>query len=540
MRAFFNDRLYFKFSPEGFTPLSAEKVEQAIARREAEARQERLIEQGATWLQKVLKGQSASPPANAEEIVAILSAYYLFEKESSRRDMAREILKRAGHGSESVIFTFMVKIGRWHPHENLDLLRHDIRADYTAAATEQARTLCETPPVMEGRRDLRHLTAITIDGPGTLDFDDALSVAVTPEYIEVGIHIADTAHLIHRDDPLDREAQSRVSSIYLPERKIPMLPPSLSEGVCSLRAGQPRPAISTLVKMTPQGVEIDFEIVPSIIEVNRQITYPEADDLIQSDETLGQLLQIAQNYRQRRLDNGAMMIELPEIVIGFDDKGEPRIERLERESPSRMLVSELMILANELAARFLSQKGLPAIFRSQAAPRERLYERDKGSLFQCWMQRKQINRFLLGSRPEHHAGLGLPAYVTATSPIRKYSDLVTQRQLRAARGVEAGYSEKEMELLIATLGESIGQVGRIQARRHRYWLLRYLETQTGRKEQAFYLGRYRRVHNILLPAFMLECPLTGADNITLKPGDTFQTTIQHAHARNDVLTVCWG
>jgi exoribonuclease-2 len=218
---------------------------------------------------------------------------------------------------------------------------------------------------------------------------------------------------------------------------------------------------------------------------------------------------IAATYRQQRLQNGALLIDLPEINVWLNGEGTPAISRTNRESPGRMLVSELMILANEMAARFLVQNDLPAIFRSQPEPRERLFENSQGSLFQNWMQRKLINRFVLGSTPERHAGLGLEQYITATSPIRKYSDLVTQRQLRAASGLEAPYSQQEIDTIIAASEEPLRQVARIQYRRHRYWLLKYLQSRTGQKEEAMVLYKRRDGYMILLQNYMLECRLSG-------------------------------
>jgi exoribonuclease II len=540
IRAFFNDRLYFKFSAEGFWPQPTEKVEEMNARRAAEEQRRNMVDQGGQWFQKVLKGQPTAMPSEGRTIIDILSSYFLFEKESPHRDTARDILKKAGAGSPDSIFGFLVKIGVWHPDENLDLLRNGIPIGIPDDVTARAETICAQAEAVEARRDLRHLAAITIDGPGTLDFDDALSITVEQDHVLIGIHIADVGHYIRRDDLVDLDARGRASSIYMPDLKIPMLPPCLSDQRCSLKAETTRSALSTLVRMTPQAEIIDFEIVPSVISVQRQLTYTQADEMAASDPELLTLLSIAQHYRNRRLDNGALLIELPEVGIGIDPEGNPKVTRVERENPARLLVSELMILANELAARRLSECSMPAIFRSQPEPRERLYKRDQGTLFQNWMQRKAISRFVLGSQPERHAGLGVPAYVTGTSPIRKYTDLITQRQLRAILGLEPAYERKEIEALIAALEEPIGLVARTQHRRHRYWLLKCLEGHVGRKEQGIYLGRQRRGQIVLLPAYMLECPLTGADNINLKPEDQFQVTMQHVSARNDVISVCWG
>jgi len=333
---------------------------------------------------------------------------------------------------------------------------------------------------------------------------------------------------------------ARGSSIYMPDRKISMLPDCLALDLCSLKAGEDRPALSTLVTLSGQGSIIDYEVVPSLVRVRRQLTYQDVDAMADDDKSIKDLHAIAQNYRNRRLDNGAMIISLPEISIWIGPGGMPEIARTDRESPAHLLVSEMMILANELAARFLSDRRLPAVFRSQAGPRERLFDRDQGTLFQHWMQRKQISRFNLTGSPEPHSGLGLAAYVTCTSPIRKYYDLVTQRQVRAGLGLETPYSAQEIDFIIAVLAEPMALVGRIQYRRHRYWLLKHLEGHIGKKCEAIVLGRRREGYAILLTDYLLECNLSGADNVALKPEDLIQVTLQHVNARNDVVAVYFG
>ena len=541
IRAFFNDRLYFKFNADRFHPHTEEQVHQILAQRDAEERQARLTGQGAAWVQKVLDGRMPQPPEEAEAICEILASYYLYEKESPHRDMARDILKKTGATAPSTIFSFLAKVGVWDWDENLDLHRYQITPRFSEEVETFADALCRNASaVLNGRRDLRELSLMTIDGPSTQDFDDALSITQENNHYIVGIHITDVSYFVTRDDPLDRVARERCSSIYMPDGKISMLPSRLSEDACSLKAGQDRPAISTLVHITAQAEILGYEIVPSLIRVDRQMTFQDVDHMVDTHPALQALYIIAQNYRRYRLDNGAMIIDLPEISIWLQPDGTPEISITNRESPGRMLVSELMILANELAARLLSQRGLPAIFRCQAEPRERLFDREGGTLFQNWMQRKQINRFILSSLPERHAGLGLPGYLTATSPIRKYSDLVNQRQLRAAAGLETPYTQEQIDHCIASSEESLAEVGRVQFRRQRYWLLKYLQSRIGRKEEALVLFKRREGYVVLLTNYMLECSLAGSEGATLRPEDLIQVTIQHVNARNDVITVCFG
>ena len=144
------------------------------------------------------------------------------------------------------------------------------------------------------------------------------------------------------------------------------------------------------------------------------------------------------------------------------------------------------------------------------------------------------------AKPERHSGLGLDCYVTATSPIRKYYDLVTQRQIRSIHGLDKPYLPEEIENMIRLLEQPMSTVSGIQSRRSRYWLLKYLESKTGRKEEAIVLGKRRNCYQILISEYMIECELPASSGIDLKPEDLIQVTIMHVNARKDVLSVFMG
>jgi exoribonuclease-2 len=319
-----------------------------------------------------------------------------------------------------------------------------------------------------------------------------------------------------------------------------MLPPDLAEGLCSLKVGESRPAISIMIHLNPMAEIVDYEIFQSLIKVEHQLTYYDVNIDADENRNIRILQDIAENFRKKRLADGAIQITVPEISVWVNENQEVSINKVNRESPGRMLVSELMIMANWLFAKYLKNRQIPAIFRSQPKPRERLYKNNEGTLFQNWMQRRLLSRFVLSARPEWHSGLGLDAYVTATSPIRKYSDLVTQRQIRASMGLESAYTVDQIDKIIQSLELPMSQVGRFQYTRHRYWLLKYLEGQIGQKEEAIVLNRLRRNYQILLTRYMLECVLPISSGIELKPKDLIQVTVQRVSARQDVLQVAIG
>jgi exoribonuclease-2 len=547
IRAFFNDRLYFKFNPDGFLPNSQKQVERLAAERKTAERKNNLIDAGGIWLKSVLDTSNSADiqllSEDRQEFIDILRSYYLFEKDSKDYAIAKAMIAKAGIENTDHIFQILVKLGVYDENENIDLYRFEVPIDFPEKVLAIAERLVSSGPtvsVAASRKDLTHLPLMTIDGQGTLDFDDALSIEEKDDAFRLGVHIVDVGHFIQKGDVVDREALLRGSSIYMPDQKISMLPPALAEGLCSLKAGELRPAISIMINLSPVADIMDYEIFPSLIKVERQLTYYDVNIYAAENRNMLILRDIAEKFRKKRLDSGAVQITVPEINVWVNENRDVNISKINRESPGRMLVSEIMIMANWLMAKYLRERNVPAIFRSQPEPRERLYKNDAGTLFQNWMQRRLLSRFILSSKPEWHSGLGLDAYVTATSPIRKYSDLVTQRQARALLGLEEAYTAGEIDEIIQLLELPMSYVGRFQFTRHRYWLLKYLEKQIGQKEEAIVLHKTRRSYQILLTQYMLECDLPTSAGIDLKPEDLIQVTVQRVSARKDVLQVSIG
>jgi exoribonuclease-2 len=546
IRAFFDDRLYFKFNLDRFFPNTARQVERLTAQRQEEERKKRIIDVGKDWLKSLLNG--TSPPANltqadTREIKHILKSYYLFENESKHYALAKALISKSGLERTTGLFPLLVKLKVFDENENIDLLRFEIAVEFDSTVQQDAENLAAARQnfTSDGlRRDLTSLSLMTIDGQSTLDFDDALSIEKVGDQYRLGIHIVDVGHFVSKGDPIDREALARGSSIYMPDQKISMLPAALAEGLCSLKAGQTRPAISTMVNLSPSKEVIDYEILPSIINVKHQLTYYDVNLAADQNQDIIILREIAEKFRRRRLDSGAVQITIPEVNVWLAEDRSISVNKINRESPGRMLVSEIMILANWLMAKFLTDNGIPAIFRSQPAPRERLYRGEEGTLFQNWMQRRFLSRFVLDHKSGKHSGLGLDAYVTATSPIRKYFDLITQRQIRALLDLEQPYTSDEIDQLIQMLQLPMSNVGRIQYGRQRYWLLKYLEQHVGRKEEAIVLNKRRNNYQILLTEYMIECDLPLSSGLELKPEDLIQVTIQNVNARKELLQVAIG
>ncbi|MEX1300084.1 MAG: RNB domain-containing ribonuclease [Desulfotignum sp.] len=538
IRAVFNDRLYFKFNQNCFSPFTPEQVDTKKRQiREAEKR-DRLIQKGVSWL-TAMQNDTETHDTTDPEVMAYLKDYYLFGNDSDHASMARQMLKNAGLTTPDTLFQFFVRSGVWDVDENVDLLSMGIPTQFSPEVTAAARNLSLTSSRVfqdQGRKDLTRVPLITIDGQSTMDYDDAISLENTDQGYRLGIHIIDVGAYIKSGDPIDLAARERASSIYMPDDKLPMLPADLSDGLCSLRQGEIRPAISTLIQMSRFFEIQDVQIVPSIIQVHHQMSYTEANLLNGKDDPITSLHKIATLLREKRLKAGAIQITLPEVNVWLEENGEIRYAKVDRENPSRMLVSEMMIFANSLMAKFLADHQIPAVFRSQPPPSQRLFKGIETALLPNLMQRKHLSRAVISTDPQTHSGLGVKAYTTATSPIRRYHDLLTQRQIKAVLGLNPAYSKKDLEEILQAVSIPMTNAGRVQGARKRYWLLRLLETMRGESLDALVLECHRDHYNILLKEFMIEARLPSS-GLKLKQGDAIQVTVQHVHARRDQLSL---
>ncbi len=538
IRAFFNDRLYFKLNKQIFFPYTQDQVKARKRQiKEVELR-EALVLKGGAWLTR-LQNEEKLPEPPDPQIISILKDYYLFGNDADMASTARQIIKKSGLSLVDQLFTLFVKAGIWDIDENIDLLSMQIPVDFSSAVMEAAGRLNKSAALVfddHRRRDLTHLPLITIDGQSTQDYDDAVSLETTENGYRLGIHIIDVAAYIRNNDPIDMAARYRASSIYMPDDKLSMIPPSLSEDLCSLKEGHIRPGISTLVHMNRFFEVLNYEIVPSIIKVHQQMSYSEANLLNGKNDPITSLYKMATILRDKRLKSGAIQITLPEVNVWLEDNNDIRYAKIDRENPSRMLVSEMMILANSLMADFLSANNMPAVFRSQAQPKQRIFKGIETALMPNFMQRKQLSRAIINTHAEPHAGLGVNAYVTATSPIRRYHDLLTQRQIKAVLGLGKAYSIQELDDILQAIAIPMANTGRVQGARKRYWLTKYLEGMRGASFEGLVLDCHRDHYTVLLKEFMLEARLPSS-GFKLKHGDLIQVTVQHADARRNQLTL---
>jgi exoribonuclease-2 len=541
-RALFEDRFFFKFKGNLWQPHAPETVENLKEqyRRELERRQER--EAAAVWLKSAWEGQEISDPAWRQKLVEILRDMAVFGAAGEQYELGREYLEEAKLCKPEIPFKLLLKLGVFIPDENLDLYRYEAPREFSQelqeAATQISASLSQRHGTAAGRVDLADLETFTIDGERTRDFDDALSLEKTAQGWRLGVHITDVASYLEPGSLLDQSALERGTSLYLPERRIPMLPETLSENALSLLAQEPRLAVSFLVTLTEDAKILDFTIVPSIIRIHQRLTYHEVDLHLEQEERFKHLQQLTFKFRERRLSHGGVQLQFPDVFIYTDMQGEVRVEIEDTETPSHQIVSEAMILANSLGARYLSENQLPALYRCQAPPREELAIVESKSIFQIWQNRRRLSRVLLEPDPQPHWGLGLPVYTTLSSPIRRYLDIIIQRQLLAGlSGQPIPYTREDLEELLKILEPALRRAAILKSRRLRYWLLKYLSQRLGQKMQALVLEHYPNRYRLLLPDILLETEMPSPSGRQFHPGETILIRLDRAIPHEDILKV---
>ena len=519
-RALSEDTLFFKRKGLQFLAKTEEQVSVELTRRHRQRERGELRERALSIITQLLKNKHAPISPEAEPLIDRIQNWLrhrtgddiggLLEElvgPGKARDAAYDILLRAGRVDKS-LDRFLVIAG--------------VDAKFSAQLTEAAEQL-EPFTKSQTRTDYQNLPAFTIDDEDTREVDDALTVEKAGSEIVVGIHIADVSAFVQKGDLLDAEAARRSSTIYLPTVTVRMFPDRLSTDLMSLDAGVPRPAFTVEVRFDNEGNRLGYRITLSMVNVGRRLSYDEADEALEAgDASLETLHRIAKRLHDARAERGAITFRRPELkirVLGDDID----IKKINPKSPSRFLVSEMMILANGLSADFASVNALPVIFRTQE-PREALAVENTPPVEALAFDklRKTFKRSRLSLTPGLHSGLGLGAYTQASSPIRRYADLVTQRQFTALlSGAPVPHAREELLQILATAEAAEQEIRAIEDRSTNYWLLEYLSRY--KRDQMLAAVVLDAKGNVELEDYYVRAKV-GATKA--KPGETVSVQIE--------------
>ena len=471
-----------------YRPRTREDLANLLERRRREAENARDAHELVEAMSAGRLPEAMSP--HQRSLIEVLEGYAVHGEELPRRQAARELVQASSPPTRDLqraCFEMLVRSGVFDPDEPLELRRAGIRGDFPPQALDEARTTAATfAPIGADREDLTHLDAVTIDDEETLDRDDALSLEALESGYRLGVHIADTATLVPREGPMDREADRRMASLYLPERTIPMLPDDLTRGAGSLDPGEKRMAVSLLAELTSEGDLTSWRVVPSMVRSAAALSYQAVDALLQDEgprrEMIEGLCRLAVALRRKREEQGAVNLDQAEMNVKVRESGEIEVSVRDRSSPGNQIVAELMILCNSLLARFCSKNGLPAVYRSQRRPDlsdmpdlSGVNERAAPVIMRHNIARR-MQAARVSTEPMAHQGLGVAAYLQATSPLRRYPDLVVQRQVGEFLGSgKPMYALDEVESVAQRAEVQMRELSRIEEGRRRYWFLKYLE-----------------------------------------------------------------
>jgi ribonuclease R len=325
-----------------------------------------------------------------------------------------------------------------------------------------------------GRDDFRKRNTITIDPRTARDFDDAVDVEILPDgSFQLGVHIADVSHFVPPDSVMDKEARYRGTSVYFPDRVLPMLPEKVSNNLCSLNPRTDRLTLSVMMHLSRTGEVMDYSFHKSVIHSKERMVYEDVQRVLDGDRLLEQrysqvapfirnIARLAQIIQRRRQSRGAIDFDLPEPLLTYDEEGMVTGVTKSVRLFSHRIVEEFMILANEVVAHHLEENEIPGLYRVHEEPDPTKVQdfAEIVSGFGLKFQPKQMEpmefqKFIssIERRPEErmlsylmlrsfkqaryseenigHFGLASDSYTHFTSPIRRYPDLIVHRILKA-------------------------------------------------------------------------------------------------------------
>ena len=521
--------VYLGRTEDGYAVRSREEVSRTIRAAELREERERKKRAATDWARSVLEGGA---PASLErdhlEFLEMVERYLVDLDGYERAKEAKDFLYDIGIRETEAGVEFLIKTGFWEKDDDRESKKISLGFRHSRRAVEEARALLGTETSLEGFADRTDLRVFSVDSEGTLDIDDAISLERSGEEITLGVHISNVASVVARGGFLDKGALSRSETVYFPEGSTDMFPRELVGGKLSLTRGDLRPALSLFASFDCESLELlGYRFENTVVRVSENLSYSRATEVFGSEEWGGTLAALAASLRRGRIEKGAFLVQLPELKIRVGGDGAVSAEKDPMNSPAHEVVSECMILMNRLAGDFFAKNAVPAVFRSQTReidPEAR--ELDPADVLFPVKVIKHLKPSAVSLVPEPHRSIGVDSYVQMTSPIRRYMDLLMQRQLVCwLRGEGVCYAGEELEDTNMRVSLGTREIKNAQRSRHRYWLVRYLLREGIRGATGYVSSRGHRGFNVYIPEFLIELPLSNAGNRVFEIGEEISVSL---------------
>ena len=526
---------YFDIVVNGYSPREDSKVQEL--EKKIRAAKQRTVEE--FQLSKILKGSEESSELTVfqKQLLSYVRGFVIGGDSSPHGSTARDFMQNYKFPGDlrRTGFDLLIKLGEFKLDDPIELERENIPIKFPREVLEEVHSLDLSSLINDPKRkDLRDLEAFTIDNVYTIDRDDAISVKVLsddqnglPNEIQIGIHIADASDAIVFGGLIDSEANKRMSSIYMPGKTVWMVPELLISNFSGLNPGFDRPAMSILVDFSNSGEILNWEVVRSLVNTKVAMSYQEADSFLKNEEgkwkkQISIINLLAKKLRTKRNKNGALDLSRREMEIKFSESGVVDVS-ISQELSSRGDIAEFMILYNHLMAQYCHNFNIPTIFRSQMAPTNFNGFDDYGDgPFKNYLIFKQLEPVIAVNELSNHWGLGVNGYVQVTSPLRRYTDLVMQRQIANHMKYSAPiYSLDSLNLISMRSVEQLRGISRLESERVKFWFSKFLiqKRDVGEKVFSAVVLENRPGRNALLELQDYPFKTRTSLNSSILPGD---------------------
>ncbi|EIJ42649.1 exoribonuclease R [Beggiatoa alba B18LD] len=518
-RVLADDRLYFKRRSKAWEARTAEQIAELKLQREREQARAKAQLLANEWLKNAAYQDNVTLSPEILPFVERLECWLRGDTDKDVDELVGRIAETVKISPRELAFEVLQKAGRLPADADRDVIIAGLKPEFSSAVNEAVHAITHWQPTAE--QTITEI-AFSIDDEETREVDDALSIETDGDGWKITIAIADPSAVIQRGDVLDREAMRRGTTVYLPTQTVLMLPESVSCDIASLSPQQVRSAILLRAWLDKDANLTNSTISREPIIVRRRLHYSDADKMLTSAETdndtvaLKQLLTIAQQRQSQRLAEGAFNLQRPELKIKVYN-GQVTVEILDKDSPSRLLVAEMMILANHIAAKYAQRHQVPIIYRTQESPLEPITPELLAEPLGFYKVRKLLRPSSLSLQPAGHSGLGLSAYTQLTSPLRRFADLVMQRQLVAhIVGEPLPYDQDELFKVLETAERTSRESRMIENDAKKRFFMQYLQdTWSNQPFQAMLLDTVKGGYKVEMQPWGVDGFLGGNDRLEL-------------------------